>query len=319
MATYIRLTDYKDSDSKEQGFFKSENRYEAKQDDFEKIPGSPIAYWVSDRVKEIFEYSENLKTILNPKQGSSTGNDENYVRYWHEVYFNLLGLGIKNLELSQVSGFKYFPFNKGGETRKWYGNNEKILKFDNKSYSELLELGNHLPSRNLYFKKGLTWSKISNELNVRYDDYGFIFSSVGLKGFPKEENNLFILSFLNSNTALIFTTIISSTLSIVSGDIEKSGQQAVLHRLTDKHKMQAQVFVLPHHGSDSSFVPDVYEYTAPQLVLISNANDGNYLSSKAVLNFLRNKGIKYLSTAASGQITVEWGTADGEMRVSEER
>ena len=64
MATYIRLIDYKDSDSKEQGFFKSENRYEAKQEDFEKIPGSPIAYWVSDRVKEIFEYSENLKTIL---------------------------------------------------------------------------------------------------------------------------------------------------------------------------------------------------------------------------------------------------------------
>ena len=64
MATYIRLTDYKDSDSKEQGFFKSENRYEAKQDDFEKIPGSPIAYWVSDRVKEIFEKSEKCMASL---------------------------------------------------------------------------------------------------------------------------------------------------------------------------------------------------------------------------------------------------------------
>ena len=75
MATYIRLTDYKDSDSKEQGFFKSENRYEAKQDDFEKIPGSPIAYWVSDRVKKIFEKSEKLGKVAEPRQGMATSDN----------------------------------------------------------------------------------------------------------------------------------------------------------------------------------------------------------------------------------------------------
>ena len=81
MSTYIRLTDYKDSDSKEQGFFKSENRYEAKQDDFEKIPGSPIAYWVSDRVKNLFENEESLEDICSPKIGMMTGNNDSFIRY----------------------------------------------------------------------------------------------------------------------------------------------------------------------------------------------------------------------------------------------
>ncbi len=82
MATYIRLTDYKDSDSKEQGFFKSENRYEAKQDDFEKIPGSPIAYWVSDRVKEIFEKSDKLGNISEPTLGLKTGDNDYFLKEW---------------------------------------------------------------------------------------------------------------------------------------------------------------------------------------------------------------------------------------------
>ena len=84
MATYIRLTDYKDSESKEQGFFKSENRYEAKQDDFEKIPGSPIAYWESDRVKSIFSHTK-IKELADAKMGLTTCNNEQFVRYWSEV------------------------------------------------------------------------------------------------------------------------------------------------------------------------------------------------------------------------------------------
>ena len=87
MSTYIRLTDYKDSDSKEQGFFKSENRYEAKQDDFGKIPGSPIAYWVSDRVKEIFEIAKIFGEIASAKQGIATANNDRFLRLWNEVSF----------------------------------------------------------------------------------------------------------------------------------------------------------------------------------------------------------------------------------------
>ena len=120
MATYIRLTDYKDSESKEQGFFKSENRYEAKQDDFEKIPGSPIAYWVSDRIKEIFEKSEKLREIAEPRQGMSTSNNDLFMRYWIEVSFEKIGFNIKNRNDAKLSKKKWFPYNKGGNKRRWY-------------------------------------------------------------------------------------------------------------------------------------------------------------------------------------------------------
>ena len=88
MATYIRLTEYKDSDSKEQGFFKSENRYEANQSDFEKIPGSPIAYWVSDRVIQSFKNSKKLEEFVNTRRGMDTNDNEKYLRYWFEVSLN---------------------------------------------------------------------------------------------------------------------------------------------------------------------------------------------------------------------------------------
>ncbi len=127
MATYIRLTDYKDSDSKEQGFFKSENRYEAKQDDFEKIPGSPIAYWVSDKVKEIFEKSEKLGELAEPRQGMSTTDNNRFVREWQEVEFLNISFYCHNKEEAIESKCKWFPFNKGGDFRKWYGNNECLV------------------------------------------------------------------------------------------------------------------------------------------------------------------------------------------------
>ena len=119
MATYIRLTDYKDSDSKEQGFFKSENRYEAKQDDFKKIPGSPIAYWVSDRVQNIFDTSEKLNTLAEPRAGLQTGENEKFVRQWSEIDFKLLGFGYDSTNATIDKLFKWFPYNKGGEYKKF--------------------------------------------------------------------------------------------------------------------------------------------------------------------------------------------------------
>jgi hypothetical protein len=110
MPTYIRLTDFKNSNEKEQEFFNPENRYEAKQEEFSKIPSTQIAYWISKKIKSIFKSSESLKFILNPKQGSSTGDDEKYVRYWSEIQYSWLGLGLKSLADSQASYFKYYPW-----------------------------------------------------------------------------------------------------------------------------------------------------------------------------------------------------------------
>lgn len=186
------------------------------------LPGNTVAYWASNKVKQIFQSSQPLKVSLKPKQGTSTGDDEKYVRFWFEINYEEIGFNHKSSQEAKLSQRKYFPLNKGGEFRRWFGNNEKIIRFDEVSYNELLSMGNHLPSRDLYFRKGVTWSKITSAIiSVRYDDYGFIFSSVGLKGFPSEMDVFYILSIMNSKVALSFLEIISPTMSILTTDIEK--------------------------------------------------------------------------------------------------
>jgi hypothetical protein len=162
MPTCIRLTDYKSSEEKEKGFFKPENRYEAKQDDFEKIPGSPIAYWVSDRVREIFEKSKKLGEIAEPRQGMATGDNNRFLRLWYEVEFFNIGFKFNELNHFHKSKLLYAPYNKGGDFKKWYGNQEYIIKFDKKNYDILSHMGNHLPSKQFYLKEGITYSFVSS-------------------------------------------------------------------------------------------------------------------------------------------------------------
>ena len=234
MATYIRLTDYKDSDSKEQGFFKSENKYEIKQDDFEKIPGSPIAYWVSDRIKEIFEKSEKLREIAEPRQGMSTSNNDLFMRYWIEVSFEKIGFNIKNRNDAKLSKKKWFPYNKGGEFKKWYGNNDFIVNFENDGEKVKLEVARKYPYLNgntdfvvknqqFYFLEGITWSSLSTSgFSIRSFDDGFIFADKGQCLFPNniEDKNIFT-SLLNTKIIDKLLMIISPTMDYHSGYLKK--------------------------------------------------------------------------------------------------
>lgn len=194
----------------------------AKGDDFKKIPGSPVAYWACKIAIDAFSLAKPLKEVINPKQGSSTGDDESYIRFWHEVQNSNIGFGISSLSEALQSGKKYFPIDKGGEFRRWFGNHEKVIRMGGSAYEELLCMGNHLPSRDLYFKAGLTWSKItSGDFTVRFTPTGSVFSSVGLKGFPNQEESLASLAFMNSCVMQYFVSLISPTVSVISGDIEK--------------------------------------------------------------------------------------------------
>ena len=218
---FVRLTDPKGEEAKKKAFYNVENHKNCAIASFESIPCAPIAYYISNAAIYAFQHGEYLKERLHPKQGTSTGNDEEFVRSWYEINNIMLKVDAKSLDDAFSSEKKYFPLDKGGEFRKWYGNNERVIKFDYSSYLRLLEMGNHLPSRQFYFQSGLTWSKIASELSVRYDPNGFVFSSVGLKGFPEKNNCNYILGFMNSNVGKYFVGIISPGMSIVSGDIEK--------------------------------------------------------------------------------------------------
>ena len=225
IGTYRRLFDkqgdVETNDVREQALLSNKGIYITQQDRFLKIPGAPVAYWASDKAVESFE-KKTLKEFISPKQGTSTGDDETFVRFWFEIIRNSLSIDQPSLSIALDSGFRYFPLDKGGEYRKWYGNNEKVIRMDRKAYERLLLLGNHLPSRELYFREGITWSKITaSKSSFRYDMEGFVFSSVGMKGFPTRKDRFYILGFLNSIVAEYFLGLLSPGMSTVSGDLEK--------------------------------------------------------------------------------------------------
>ena len=115
---YIRLVDYNNAELKEEEFSNKDNYFQAKQKDFEKIPGSPIAYWVSDKVREIFEKNQKLGEVGEAKVGLQTGDNNKFLRLWNEVNYNKIGYNMSNSEEALESKKKWFPYNKGGEFRK---------------------------------------------------------------------------------------------------------------------------------------------------------------------------------------------------------
>ena len=217
MATYIRLIDYKDSDSKEQGFFKSENRYEAKQEDFEKIPGSPIAYWAKEAIKKSFE-NNLLGSIIPVKKGMDTGNNDLFLKLWTEVNFNIIGIGLVNGQDTITQCKKWIPYNKGGEFQKWYGNKEYIINWANDG-EELKQSTANLRSQHLYFKNAITWNALtSNTTSARFSDYGALFDSAGSSMFPSNLYN-FYLSFMNTKIVDSLLKIINPTLNYGAGTV----------------------------------------------------------------------------------------------------
>uniref|UniRef100_UPI00352AEB03 BREX-1 system adenine-specific DNA-methyltransferase PglX n=1 Tax=Aerococcus urinaeequi TaxID=51665 RepID=UPI00352AEB03 len=143
---------------------KVQYRYTFKQDDFREVPGSPIAYWVGENTIMAFSESPNLNDYAEPRQGLATANNERFLKLWHEVDIKKLGFNFSNSEKAKLSCMKWFPYNKGGTFRKWYGNNNHIINWENNGY----EIKNYtfsngkqrsvIRNSKYYFKKGLTWS-----------------------------------------------------------------------------------------------------------------------------------------------------------------
>ena len=209
MATYIRLTDYKSSDEKEQEFFKSENRYEAKQEDFSKIPASPIAYWVSSKVNKIFATSNILKNIFTSGGRIKTHNNELYVRNIWEV------------EESKIKKTKEWKlYENGGESLKWYGNKSYVVNWTNSALQEYKSHGGLTDSK-YWNREGITWSIIStNETSFRIKKNDSEFSSGSPTIFIEDEDKLiYTLSILNSKFYQNILKITAPTVNTSVGDV----------------------------------------------------------------------------------------------------
>lgn len=224
-SVFIRLIDIKDAAQKEAIMLsardiKNDVYFIAMVDKFKAIPGMPIAYWVSDKVIDCFRKGKPLGEIAEPKQGLATADNNRFLRLWHEVAINKIGFGFSDSKKAAKSKLKWFPYNKGGEYRKWYGNNEYVINWENDGF----ELRNFGPAvlRNTayYFKKSITWSFVSSSyFGVRYSDQGFIFDVGGSSVFPPEEYHLFLTGFLCSKISTLLMKVLNPTLNFQVGNV----------------------------------------------------------------------------------------------------
>ena len=221
--TYLRLVDYNNADLKEEEFFNKNNYFQAKQKDFEKIPGSPIAYWVSNHTREIFEKNQKLGEVGEAKQGLATADNNRFLRLWNEVSYNKIGYNMSNSKEALESKKKWFPCNKGGEFRKWYGNQEYLVNWENDGYEiknfydEKGKLRSRPQNTEYYFKESISWGLItSGGSSFRYFPKGFIFDISAVTYFIEKKERE-ILGVLNSKYFLELSQIINPTINFSNG------------------------------------------------------------------------------------------------------
>lgn len=212
---------YEDNAKKARWLCEGTHRYYAKQDNFSKIPGSPVAYWVSNKFREIYKDAELFESIADIKSGVMSGDDARFIRFWHEVAFPKFDCSCKNVAECVEHKTKWFPVTRGGQYRKWYGNIEEVINLYNGGYEIAFEnQKNHrLRDSRYYFREGITWSMITSyKLSVRYVPQGILFGNGGPTCFFSDDAK-FYLSVLNSKVAEYIIGVVNPTLNTVISDI----------------------------------------------------------------------------------------------------
>ncbi len=229
---YCRLIEPTTQQGKEELFLAGKNRYTTKQKKFSIIPGAPFAYWVSPKMFGDFIEGVQLRDIATPKQGVATTDNNRFVRFWTEVSFQRIGFGFNSPARAEISGFKWFPFNKGGEYNKWYGNRLYVVNYQNdgkeikenvlRKYPYLKTPDFVVKNAGYYFRECISWSKISlSNICFRFYEDGFIFSDAGMAMFI-DKNKLYpIFGLLNSKVAFEVLQIIAPSTNFESGHMEK--------------------------------------------------------------------------------------------------
>lgn len=235
LGVYFRLTDFTGGMKvQEKKYLEilndnlSSYKYHKNAKDFLSIPGSPIAYWISESFSDIFEKGTSLGKIAQVKQGLATSNNNRFLREWYEVNINKTLLTSSSVEESKNSDVKWFPYNKGGEFRKWYGNNDYVVNWEDDGYEiknvkdENGKLRSRPQNTDYYFNKSITWSLISSSnIAFRSKPFGHIFDVAGMSCFPKDEDYYYLLGFNNTKIVRHIMKFIAPTLNFQVGDIAK--------------------------------------------------------------------------------------------------
>ena len=222
---YCRLIEPTTQQGKEDMFLAGKNRYQAKQNSFSVIPGSSVAYWISSNFMKMFNNGVKLGEIADSKQGMATADNNRFLREWYEIEYESICFTSKNIEDAKKSGHKWFPYNKGGEFRKWYGNNDYVINWENDGYEikHFVDTKGKLRSRpqNLSYmcKDSVSWSDITSETNAfRYKPKGHFFDITGMSFFS-DRDKIYLLALCNTKIVAKILEIIAPTMHCQCGDV----------------------------------------------------------------------------------------------------
>ena len=219
---YCRLIEPTSQQGKEDMFLAGENRYAADQSNFSQIPGSPVAYWVNASILTAYEQGNLIGDSADVKIGMGTGKNEIFVREWWEVFYTKIDFSLKTINDLAESKGRYFPYNKGGEFRLWFGNLQEVLWFDTEGRRYMDTMSGHRENgaRDFYCKEGLTWSFISSsKFGIRYLPTGCFFDVAGSTLFSRVDN-AYTLGFLASCVCFDILGILNPTLNYQAGNIK---------------------------------------------------------------------------------------------------
>jgi len=194
---------------------------------FKLIEGMPISFEASEKLKSAFSTCEQLRNVAEPRQGMATGDNDRFVRYWFEVCLNRIGIGFADKKAASDSRKKWFPYNKGGGFRKWYGNQICIVDWekDGERIQNFTDSNGKLRSRpqnkEYYFKESITWSLIGLTFGPRHTPTGFLFDVGGSSAFPPKDKMHFIIAFLASKISSECLLSLNPTLNYQVGDIQR--------------------------------------------------------------------------------------------------
>ena len=242
---YVRLSEFKGADNQSIKVLEAVKdcncgyRFKFNQAQFNTMPGMPIAYWVKNAIIDCFKVGKRVDSFAEPKQGLATADNNRFLRLWFEVDRNKICLKARNCDEAKKSLLKWFPYNKGGGFKKWYGNNEYIINWENDGMELRNFKGSVIRSPQYYFKEGISWCKItSSNFSMRYVPHGFLFDVAGCTLFTDQEQLFYLLGYMNSKVNSHILSLISPTLNFEVGHI---GSLPIL--FSKKYKDEIEILV----------------------------------------------------------------------------
>lgn len=251
--------------------------YETDSDSFSKIPGSPVAYWMSDAVLKAFD-RDRVGSVSVSKCGMGTSDNNRFLRFWHEVSIDRIGFHYKAIEETEDGKYRWFPYNKGGEYRKWYGNRSYVVNFYNNGY-DIREATKNAPggrvvSAEFYFKKSITWSDItSGTISFRAFEDGFIFDASANEVFVDESKYYYMLGYLNTKLVTDWSKIINPTIHFKIGNLQMLPyveKEECIQRVTDYSKENVFLSCIDWDSFETS-----WDFLTHPLVLAAEVPDLN--------------------------------------------